>query len=380
MSNADLTLAAEAMSREECEARISSGQPFQQRELNALAALTRSRKDEKYWFLDGKVIEIEGRTIKVHLSLTFDEIPALKHWVIASEEQSKPRDPSHPHLGSEAYPMVLQGGEVIGYHHMLQWLKYIYQNAYRKEKFNEEELTYLLGWGHLWGVEHAVKFAKDNLVVMVHSKPPSVKLGLARQFLISEFVEPGLEPYIDIGATPQLKEITEDDIYRMGYRTYEIIARTRETNLRRRIDLAMIPPPMGIPEDSLLAKNCTPTRHEICRQAWKEGWRNDVAARLLDKEAPIPYNLISSFVHTQVTYRGPRQTPTAYSRINQQCGLAAVDNLNWGPDLEEYGWIAIKSSAVERVKKLYGCWEGNDATVNGSLADELLAGGVIEYI
>ncbi|KAJ8095653.1 hypothetical protein PM082_022978 [Marasmius tenuissimus] len=71
MSNVDLTLAAEAMSREECEARISSGQPFQQRELNALAALTRSRKDEKYWFLDGKVIEIEGRTIKVHLSLTY---------------------------------------------------------------------------------------------------------------------------------------------------------------------------------------------------------------------------------------------------------------------------------------------------------------------
>ncbi|KAJ8086153.1 hypothetical protein PM082_004975 [Marasmius tenuissimus] len=397
MSNSDLILAADAMSREECEARISSGQPFQRHELAALAALTRSRKDTKYWFTDGKVIEIGGRTVKVHLSLAFGEIPALKDWIIASEDPSKTRDPSHPQLGSEAYPMVLQGGEVIGYKNMLQWLKYIYQkynfaatvftgqlvamiSTYRKEEFNEEELTHLLQWGHFWAVEHAVKFAKDELVAMIRSKPCSVYLGLARQFLIGEFVEPGLEQYIDISATPQLKEITDNDIYRMGYRAYEIIARTRETNFQRRMELAMIAPSMGVPEDSLSANDCTLARHETCRQAWKEGWRNEVAARLLDKRTPIPFHLISSFIHTQVIYKGPRQTPSAYSQINQRCAIAAVDNLVYGPDLDNYGWTAIKNSAVERVKKLYGCWRGNDVAVDGGITDEFSDEGVIQSI
>ncbi|KAL0568311.1 hypothetical protein V5O48_013679 [Marasmius crinis-equi] len=352
----DSVLAKVAMSREECEARILAKQPFEKHEVDALAALSRCRKDEKYWLPDGKVIEIEDRTVKVPLSLTFGEIPALCHW-IESEENKSPLHPSHPKLGSEAYPLVLNGGDQIGYQHML---------------------TYLLKWGVFWVVDHAVKFAKERLFVTTESKAPSIRLGLAREFHLGDWVESGLEPYIDVSITPQLKEVSKDDIYRMGYRVYEIVARTREANVRRRMELALVAPSMGLTELGLRNVGCSPGQHDNCRQAWKEGWQNEVAPRLLDSKAPISLQFVSAFVRGQIEVKGPRETPSAFSRINYHCALAAVDSLVYGPELEDHGWKAIKMKAVEMVKRMYECWDENDKAVEASNVDDYF-GGVVVY-
>ncbi|KAL0573557.1 hypothetical protein V5O48_008390 [Marasmius crinis-equi] len=390
----DRVLADNAISREECEARILSGQSLEKDELDALAALSRCRRDENYWFPDGQVIEVEERTIKVHLSLTFGEIPALRHF-IESEEKKLPLHATHPKLGSEAYPLRLQGGDQIGYRHIVQWLKYTYQkynlgsspvkcyliaviSTFRKAEFTEEELTYLLKWGVFWTVDHAVKFAKDRLFATTATKAPSIRLGLAREFHLGDWIEFALEPFIDISITPQLKDITDDDINRMGYRVFQVITLTREANIRRRVELANVAPSMGLSEEGIRNIGCSPSQHENCRQAWREGWQTEVAARLLDPKNPISLQLVSCFVHGQIEIQGPRQTPSAFSRINNACGLAAVDNLVYGPELKDYGWKDMKLKAVQRVKKLYECWDGNDQMIEASNVDDYF-GGVVEY-
>ncbi|KAJ8088645.1 hypothetical protein PM082_013888 [Marasmius tenuissimus] len=356
------------MSLEEFNTRLASNDPFHQLELDALVARTLSCKEEGFWFPDGRVILVGETAFKVHLSIVFGEIDALKDWV---NEMVNPKipvgHPTHPLPGTEAYPMVLESGGIIRSEHVLNWLKNTFtksHESYRKQTFDEHHLVHLLHFAHFWVVDHAVRFAKEKLYGLVAGKEASIRLEFARRFKFGDWIEDALEHYIDITSTPQLKDIRRQDIDRMGWDAYEIVVRTREAGYKRRIELALTTvPSMGMSNTSLEQVGCSVERHRSCRQAWEHGWRFEVAPRLLDSSHPLGLRHgITSFIRMQAE----AALPSVYSRIHPRCLSIALNELYWGPEESQYGWKEIREKAVEHVKGVYGCWQGNDDAINGT--------------
>ncbi|KAL0562476.1 hypothetical protein V5O48_019611, partial [Marasmius crinis-equi] len=175
-----------------------------------------------------------------------------------------------------------------------------------------------------------------------------------RQFLFGDWIAPALEAYVDVSVTPFLKNIKAEDVERIGCDALHLIARTREANMRRRGELAVVVPPTGIAETDLANLSCSVDLHRKCRDAWNAGWRNEVAPMLVRGSNPMPFRDITRYIQNQIDNAIPGQpnTHSAYCRMNRGCLDSAVHALRWGPEVDEYGWVAMLKKATEELKGL----------------------------
>ncbi|KDQ64005.1 hypothetical protein JAAARDRAFT_187390 [Jaapia argillacea MUCL 33604] len=134
-----------------------------------------------------------------------------------------------------------------------------------------------------WGIEAGWKFAIHHLDSMTLN--PSLRLELSRLYRVDNWIEPAFKELIPI----RLNAITDEDVYRMGLRTYRKLTTTKELIEDEWKVVAMLPPPIEF--ESTGCKD-----HDKCCAVWKDIWWKCLGRKLLHPLKPLPLSEAANFV------------------------------------------------------------------------------------
>jgi hypothetical protein len=115
---------------------------------------------------------------------------------------------------------------------------------------------------------------------------PARRIELSRMFSIHDWVEDAFRRLMEV----DFADLIEDDEYRLGYKVYRIIAKTKEYIDKQRKSTAQVAPPLTFLE----SYECMD--HKTCRDVWKDGWWKKVSKRLVHPTQPISLREVADYV------------------------------------------------------------------------------------
>ena len=120
---------------------------------------------------------------------------------------------------------------------------------------------------------------------------PAHRLQLAFRYKIQQWILPGVSSLIDRQISrKRLRLITNDDIDRMGFRTYVIISKGIEAVHAAQTSVAITPPTI------YHSPQCRLHKEQDCTQAWQTFWDSCIPRALLAADNPMPLQSLSTFL------------------------------------------------------------------------------------
>lgn len=135
-------------------------------------------------------------------------------------------------------------------------------------------LVSILKLSSQWSLHRGREWSIDNLVAITSTIKPALRLRLARVYNIEVWIRPALERLI---GTPLIR-FHDDDRTWMGWQTYSLVARVRESAEKHRKTVALMPPKM----EGIYHAACRD--HEACGKVWHETWILKIGRALLHPE------------------------------------------------------------------------------------------------
>jgi hypothetical protein len=148
----------------------------------------------------------------------------------------------------------------------------------------ERLLTNILKLSNKWeiteGQEYAILFLREQVMDAAH------RLELSRMFGIDEWVKPAFNELVQ----KNLTSLSINDVNRIGFTTYTILAKAREAIDQQRKLIAAVPPAMVFLE----SYKCLD--HDKCKASWKETWWRKLGKQLVHPSKPLALSEVMDFL------------------------------------------------------------------------------------
>lgn len=125
--------------------------------------------------------------------------------------------------------------------------------------------------------------------------PPPRRLELSRMYEIDEWIQPAFEALVRM----ELKQLSLEDVNRISFTTYIILAKAREAiDYCRKLIAA-------VPHSITFAESFRCYNHDKCKDAWRENWWRKLGKQLLHPTTPLEINgaldFLENMAHKDMT-------------------------------------------------------------------------------
>ncbi|KAF8880145.1 hypothetical protein BD779DRAFT_1423961, partial [Infundibulicybe gibba] len=124
-----------------------------------------------------------------------------------------------PMEGTEDHPVILEQVTKQEFNDFLVW---VYKINWAPPPYEEHVLVNTLKLAQRWQIEGATSFSIHHLKELNLS--PSRRLELSRMYSLYDWVEPALRTIV----VERLSSLSEEDVKRIGFHVYTVIARAKE--------------------------------------------------------------------------------------------------------------------------------------------------------
>ncbi|KAJ7613811.1 hypothetical protein DFH06DRAFT_1146559 [Mycena polygramma] len=229
-----------------------------------------------YYFFDGSiVIRVEKVLYKIQKGFLVRVSDVMQQ--LLSIPDGKPEGETRE--GTDDYPFFIDGITSQEFDDFLGGFAYrlAIPSNWNEVAADDKERVYtnLLKLSDMWEIEAGKACAIKNLEDIY--LPPSRRLQLACRYKIPQWIEPAVRWILN----HPLKELTLDDLTRMGLEVFGILVKGKEhmdVEIRRTANVA----PRMIEDPSW---ECD--QHKSCAKVWKRLWRKEIGWLMLHPTIPM---------------------------------------------------------------------------------------------